>query len=388
MKAVAIIGMNYGDEGKGHITNFFCDGNALGIRFNGGAQAAHAVFLSDGRNHIFHQFSAGSLRGARTLLANHFIVNPIFFAEEYAALAKKTKLREIFIDPRCRVTTHFDMLINSFASWYTHKHNTTGVGINETIERSKFRQLRIGMRDLMEWTPDQLKAVLHKIAAEYVPYRIKRLKLPIDKYKAYYYRMLKNPMRTIESYIGTTQFLLQKSVVWPADNLIDRFLAKDPARHLVFEGGQGLLLDQGRKQYMPYLTRSSTGLKNVLETLRTVKTPIELEVYLVTRSYLTRHGDGPLFNEFKLPYEKIKEIANPYNQYQGPMRYGFLKEAWYKDAISELVFNGHKKLPKRLANYKVSVAVTCTDHVDFDLEEFGHVKIISNGPTEKDIKFV
>lgn len=386
MKAVAVIGMNFGDEGKGHITNFFSDENALNIRFNGGAQAAHAVYLSDGRNHIFHHFGSGSLRGARTLLASHFIVNPILFAQEYEALSGKTNLRETFIDPRCRVTTHYDMLINSFSAWYLRKNDTCGIGINETIERNRFRQLRIGMRDLIDKPVDQLKSVLRIIEKEYVPYRLGKLGFPADDFEFYCGKRLKDPEKTIESYFEAIKFMMNHVVVWPDDNLIDRFLAKSPGRHLIFEGAQGLLLDQNRKEYMPYLTRSNTGLKNIFEILRTVRTPIELDVYLVSRTYLTRHGDGPLFNEFALPHGKIEELSNPENPYQGKMRYGSLNKTWYDAAIEEIKSNG--KHPKCLSDYNFGVALTCMDHVKLDMKDFNHIKIISNGPTEKDIKLL
>lgn len=386
MKAVAVIGMNYGDEGKGHITNFFSDENALNIRFNGGAQAAHAVFLSDGRNHIFHHFGSGSLQGARTLLASHFIVNPIRFVDEYEALSQKTDLREVFIDPRCRVSTHYDMLINAFSSWYHRKHDTCGIGINETIERNQFRQLRIRARDLVNKSEDQLKSILQTIENEYVPYRLDKLKLPKSMFRSYCSKRIKNRKETMEAYLRTIKFVMAKSVVWPDDNLIYRFLTRSPARHLVFEGAQGLLLDQHRTEYMPYLTRSSTGIKNVFEVLGTMRTSINLDVCLVTRTYLTRHGDGPLFNEFSLPHAKITEPANPENPYQGKMRYGHLNKDWYNKALKELQHNN--KYPKCIAKYEVGVAMTCMDHINLDLADFNHIKIISDGPTEKNINKV
>ena len=99
MKAAAVIGMNYGDEGKGHITNYLSNSDTLNVRFNGGAQAAHAVCMADGRSHIFHHFGSGTLKGARTLLANKFIINPMVFAAELYALSAKTDMREVFVDP-------------------------------------------------------------------------------------------------------------------------------------------------------------------------------------------------------------------------------------------------------------------------------------------------
>jgi adenylosuccinate synthase len=392
MNSVAIIGMNYGDEGKGHITNYFSSPQALNIRFNGGAQAAHAVYHSDGRHHIFHHFGSGSLRGARTLLSNAFIVNPILFAEEFGTLSEKTNLKEIFIDPRCWVTTHYDMLINSFAHKVRSTNATAGVGINETVERSRFRQLRINMRNLLEFSNGQLKSMLEKIEHEYLPYRIEKLRYPWDEFQRYYKKTIKQPDKLINNYLETVRFILDKAVVWPDDNLIDRFLAKDKKRYLIFEGAQGLLLDQHRKEFMPFLTRSNTGLKNVFRILRTVKTEIDLSAYLVTRTYLTRHGDGPLMNPFDLPHQEIEEPTNPENKYQGKMRYGYLDEKWYYQAIKEI--EEDQKYP-----HSTGVAFTCVDQVDpiriksvagpfikdGSIKDFDNIKCISSGVTEKDV---
>lgn len=397
MKAFAVIGMNYGDEGKGHITNFFSDDKTLNIRFNGGSQASHAVFLSDGRFHIFHHFGSGSLRGARTLLASHFIVNPLIFVKELQELSSKIRMREVFIDPRCRVTTPFDMILNEFNAIYHKKNNTCGVGINETVERSMYRQLKINMSDFKEKSDDDLRSILNIIRNEYVPYRVKELKLPHDEFNNFFRKCFDNENKAIESFLKIRQQMINYfTVVWPDDDLIDKFLAKDKDRKIIFEAGQGMLLDQNRKEFMPYLTRSSTGIRNVAELLKTVKTPVDLDVYLVTRAYLTRHGDGPIWNHEtdKLPFAGIEDQTNFDNQWQGKMRYGFLNYQWYCQAIEET---------EKLIDGSVNVAMTCLDHTGNgplfyssdgnmnlkkgSIEDFPRLKIISKGKTENDCFF-
>lgn len=399
MKAVAVIGMNFGDEGKGHIVDFLSDKDTLNIRFNGGAQAAHAVFLSDGRNHIFRQFGSGSLQKARTLFASHFIFNPIFFAAEWEELSKKTSLQEVFIDPRCRVTTIWDMLINGFSSFYRKKNDTTGVGINETIERSQFRQLRISVRDLIDKDKKILAETFKLIRKEYVPWRLEQLSLPYSEFQHYSEQIIRDIKGTEEAFIDTIEAMLQCVVVWPDGNLIDRYLNKDKGRRIVFEGAQGLRLDQNRKNLMPYLTRSNTGLQNVFDCLRKVKTPLELDCYLVTRTYLTRHGDGPIWNEVKKPYDSVEEPTNTENFYQGKMRYGYLNKSWYGLAVKEMKGYIDSHLPKCVSKVNLFTAFTCLDQVKGDLiysingskdfiigsiEDFENVKIISKGIRETD----
>jgi adenylosuccinate synthase len=403
-KAAVVIGMNYGDEGKGHITNFLSDEDTLNIRFNGGAQAAHSVCLADGRSYTFRQFGAGSLRGARTLLARNFIFNPFFFAAEWQGLSKIIKLREIFVDPRCIVTTPYDMLINEFNCKYKNKHDSTGIGINETVERSQFNQLRLTVKDLAEKKDSDILVILKRIEREYVPWRLGILRVPFSLYLDDCKKKIKGFDELNNQYIGLSNEMKRCIVVWPDDNLIDRFLAKDEKRHIVFEGAQGFRLDQNRTELMPYLTRSNTGLQNVFKVLSTVKTQIDAQIFLVSRAYLTRHGDGPVLNEAAMKEYKIDESTNPENPYQGKMRYGYLDKFWYNKAFVEISDYISAYTPTCIQAIRVNSAITCLDQcpgekiiyysdyynqlMNGSIKDFPHIKIVSRGITEKDCYFI
>lgn len=373
---IAVIGMNYGDEGKGHITDYFSELHTLNVRFNGGAQAAHAVFHSDGRNHIFHHFGSGSLSGARTLLSHHFIVNPIIFAQELEVLAPQIPKNKFFVDPRCIVTTPFDMLINSFASTYLKKNDTCGMGINETIERSRFKQLCINVRQLFDYTEDKLLSILEKINNEYVPWRLEQLGLPQDEFKKYFSKPV--PMT---AYLNVIRFMLNHVYMWHDSDLIDKFIAKK--RQIVFEGAQGLRLDQNRIADMPFLTRSNTGIKNVLSIIRSMKSHVDLQTVLVSRTYITRHGDGPLKNECAM---NVDEVSNPENQYQGKMRYAPFDISYLEEAVDETIKTFDKHVPDNLGDFKIGLALNCLDQIKLDLDQFtNRLKYISKGPTKNDI---
>src|SRR5262245_8541204 len=104
-KAFIIVGLGFGDEGKGLATDYFCSRhkNALVIRFNGGQQAGHTVFFKSGRKHIFSNFGAGSLRGVPTYWSKYCTFSPGFFLDELKLLKISPKF---FIDKCCPVTTH------------------------------------------------------------------------------------------------------------------------------------------------------------------------------------------------------------------------------------------------------------------------------------------
>jgi adenylosuccinate synthase len=88
---------------------------------------------------------------------------------------------------------------------------------------------------------------------------------------------------------------------------------------LVFEGAQGLLLDQ-TFGFFPHVTRSNTGTKNIIKILENFPIIDELKVNHITRVYTTRHGAGPLSYEQDFP-ERIIDNTNHSHLFQGALRY-------------------------------------------------------------------
>ena len=86
-----VIGANFGDEGKGKLTDYYTKNadNCIVVCSNGGAQRGHTVLKSDGTRHVFHHFGSGTLNGADTYLPEDFILNPLVFREEWEELKKK-----------------------------------------------------------------------------------------------------------------------------------------------------------------------------------------------------------------------------------------------------------------------------------------------------------
>ena len=119
MKTVKIvIGSNYGDCGKGLMTDYFAreakeqNRSCLVVCHNGGSQKGHTVVSPNGIRHVFHHFGSGNFEGADTYLSSEYIVNPIIFNKEYAELKRKSAITRCYVDVNCRLNTPFDMLIN------------------------------------------------------------------------------------------------------------------------------------------------------------------------------------------------------------------------------------------------------------------------------------
>ena len=275
------------------------------IRFNGGAQAGHTVVSPEGIRHIFSHFGSGTLAGASTYLSKYFIVNPILFNREYDVLIKKGIVPRVYVSPECIVTTPFDMMINQVIEKRRDgdRHGSCGYGIFETINRNTHHHFT-----LVEWWENDFRSRLKLIRDEWLPNRLRQLRLnSYDLDPSYKDDAL------IEKFLDDCWLFLERT---RADTLNAERAA---ARTIIFEGAQGLLLDQDNTADMPYLTPSNTGLRNVMTLAESMGMGIdEIEAHYVSRTYLTRHGPGPLPNEMDMG---LTCKTNVENTWQGKLRY-------------------------------------------------------------------
>src|SRR5512144_1318791 len=290
----AVIGANFGDEGKGHITDYLAAKdplNTLVVRFNGGAQAGHTVVDPKGRRHVFHHFGSGTYAGAGTYLSSYFVVNPMVFVPEFDKLNLENTIPPIVVcDPNCLVTTPYDVMLNQAIENQrgAARHGSCGLGVWETIIRCGDPAFRLRASELLDQTA--LLKKLKLIREKWVPVRALALGLEEEI-----------PHLMDDRIIG---HFIEDSAVFAAV-VVQRRWNHEYAmgwERLVFEGAQGLALDKDRG-FKPYVSTSNTGLKNVRDLLLRAELTDSLNVYYCTRPYLTRHGAGPLSQEIeKLPY--------------------------------------------------------------------------------------
>ena len=364
-----VIGSLWGDEGTGHMTDILCsqNENTLNVRFNGGAQASHTVVTPDGKRHAFRHFGAGTFADAKTYLAEEFIVNPVAFAFERNELAKRFGIKPIvFVNPNCIVTTVWDVFINQALEVMRDKnrHGSCGYGINETVERSKHSRYRLTVKDL---TNEQfLRKRLTDIQNEYVSQRLKdEYGITIQELPKEYQELINYPENIEMCMFYAREFL--ENVLIARNSVIARF------DNVVFEGAQGLLLDQNNVEYYPHVTSSNTGIKNVMTILKDLKYAGQVDIYYMSRCYLTRHGAGPFKNELgEKPYKNISDPTNIPNEFQGALRFGYLD-------FDLLVREIQKDLKNLNVSAKIHVVFTCLDQVDVKVKyiEDGIVKSIA-----------
>ncbi len=297
MRARVVIGANFGDEGKGLITDYLCSqGAGMVVRSNGGAQAGHTVVTPEGDRHVFGHFGSGSFLGVPTFLSQFFVCNPIVYFKERTELLALDVDPVVYAHPDCLVTTFADMMINQALEEKrgSGRHGSVGMGVNETIVRSQIPELKITMSDL--WNGINLESRLAQICGKYAQFRTGK---PLDE-----------PAMVQKFIEGCTAF---------ANHIHPLGIAQ--CKEPVFEGAQGLLLDQNNKEFFPHLTRSNTGIKNV-RTLCAQAKITDIETYYVSRTYLTRHGAGPLPGED--PKLRFADDTNLEHAWQGTLRFAKL----------------------------------------------------------------
>lgn len=314
-KASVVIGSNYGDCGKGLITDYLSNEDTIVVRHNGGSQAGHTVVTPEGKEHVFSHFGSGTFRGAKTFLSSHFVVNPMLFLKEYKILRDKgVDSPRVHIDGMAYVSTPYDLMLNQHSEKIRGnlKHGSCGVGFGETIERcdaawKKDYPTTIVFGDFMYRR--SLEERLLTIRDKYVPERCRELGFTAEQLE---YWMDPN---------------IAMNFLYDCVDMLDitRYgrMPELMTNDIVFEGAQGLMLDMDHHQF-PHVTRSKTGLHNTIYLAKSFGFD-KLDAYYVSRTYLTRHGAGPLRYEMRdFPYLGVEEKTNKANDHQGKFRYAYL----------------------------------------------------------------
>lgn len=357
-----VIGANFGDCGKGLMTDYFSQKpNSIVVCSNGGAQRGHTVTTPDGIRHVFHHFGSGTFNHVSTYLSEDFIVNPIIFKQEYDELMKLGYVPNVYVNQDCMLTTPFDMMANQIIEENRgkNKHGSCGLGIFETIKRYK-----AGITDV----DDHIR--------EYYLEQFERENIILtDEWSRIF---LDNGI--FEHFLDDWDFMNNHSLAISDNYFLNQF------DNIVFEAAQGLLLDQNNTEYFPHLTPSNTGIKNPKRIIENVEwnEEINIETCYVSRTYLTRHGTG------KFPSECDKNQINKYifdktnipNPFQDTLRYGTLD-------LGEL----YSRCSKDVGDFgnKKSLAFMHCNECNWDDEELiglfkGWNIYYSDGETREDIR--
>jgi adenylosuccinate synthase len=357
-----VIGANYGDEGKGLITDFETrrTGATVVARFNGGSQAGHTVVDGE-RRHVFGHIGSGYFAGANTYLSSAFLVNPLTLRQEASQLSTVHAISpDIIVHPNARVSTIYDMAINSLAELNReNRHGSCGLGINETVTRSE-QFFAIRASDLFNEDTSELEERMHLIFSKWVPQRLKDLDIDLERMSSI--KEAQPALSVLAEHSEGRAIIMSHYAQMYMRLLGDKF-AFDP---VVFEGAQGLALDENLGAF-PHVTRSITGLPSAVLAASELNRQVISPVY-VTRCYLTRHGAGPMPHEgepFTTDGSNPHDPTNVHNEWQGTLRYAPLNLQQLKYLIDEDLERG-RVVAKICGNVQItapSIAVTCLDQV-------------------------
>jgi adenylosuccinate synthase len=393
MRTIAVIGKNFGDEGKGYTCSRLASSlkKSLIIKHNGGGQAGHTVEDPEGKwRFIHHQIGAGAEYHVPTLFADSFMPDLFQLGKEVKEFTELFGFQSIlYSEKNARVTTIDDVLLNMGAEFARGKnrHGSCGMGIEECVQRNA-AGYEITLEDIATMSnPDLLHRLKH-IRKEYTGKRaeILRIQAPesskdkkqsnlmnlstastssnpsnsttFSNFSNPYYEMLNNET-VLENFVEEVKQNVKLLTLVDADR---KWL--EGFQHLIFETGQGLLLDQDYEAYAPHLTSSKTGIHNPAIFLEKRGLSLDEAIY-VTRPYVTRHGNGPLpceVDRSELPGVG-EDLTNQPNEWQGTLRYAKHEslEAFFapvlrdRDSVNCLERMGETKRSK---HPKLSILVT------------------------------
>jgi adenylosuccinate synthase len=324
-RVILTAGLGFGDEGKGSTVDFLARHHKtdLVVRYNGGAQAGHNVITPDGRHHCFSQFGAGTFAGVQTYLSRYMLVNPITaFAEakHLEALGESGAMSLLLVDPEALVTTPYHMALNRMKelSRGNKRHGSCGLGIGETVEfavQNPKLALRVG--DLYD--TGTMARKLRVMRSYVMDWFVSEASWDKEKHETGLreFNLISDIQTRKETITGFLEFTKKVNMV-DSDWFVKAFKGMD---HIIFEGAQGVLLDENYG-FFPYVTRSDCTFANALELLSPVIKDANIQRLGITRAYMTRHGAGPFLTEAK-SFDVLSETDhNKTHDYQGAFRSG------------------------------------------------------------------
>jgi adenylosuccinate synthase len=284
MKTVAVVGTQWGDEGKGKIVDLLAADADVVVRFQGGNNAAHTLVV-DGEKFILRLIPAGALHpGKVCVIGNGTVVDPVALAEELAALRARGRftdasLLKLSCDAHMVMPYHRAIDRAREARAGKLAIGTTGFGIGPAYED---KVARVGLRFDELNNPARFSEKLARNVAEKNVYLRAVLKAKPLKGQEIVDQM-KRLRRVILPYLCDTGAYLAEAV--------------DAGKRVLFEGAHGTMLDVDHGTY-PFVTSSNCIAGAVFSGAPLA--PGRLDAVLgISKAYTTRVGAGPFPSEIK-----------------------------------------------------------------------------------------
>ena len=360
MRADILLGLQWGDEGKGKVVDVLTPNYDVVARFQGGPNAGHTLEF-EGQKYVLRSIPSGIFQGDKVnIVGNGVVLDPALFKEEAEALAASGHdlRKRLVISKKAHLILPTHRLLDAAyeAAKGKSKVGTTGKGIGPTYTDKISRNgLRVG---------DLLKDFDQKYAAA----------------KARHEQILKNlnfeyDLKDAEQkWMEGVEYLKQFQLV-DSEHLVNKLLKE--GKSILCEGAQGTMLDVDFGSY-PFVTSSSTICAGACTGLGMAPNKIG-DVYGIFKAYCTRVGAGPFPTElFDEVGDKIRDLGHEYGAVTGrKRRCGWidlvaLKYAIMIDGVTKLIMMKSDVLDsfetiKACVAYKVNGEVI--DYFPFDINE-------------------
>ncbi|WP_044641400.1 adenylosuccinate synthase [Risungbinella massiliensis] len=362
MSTVVVVGTQWGDEGKGKITDYLAESAEVVARYQGGNNAGHTIVFG-GTRYKLHMIPSGIFYQDKIcVLGNGMVINPSALIEELDYLVGHgVKLDNLRISDRAHLIMPYHLRLDQAEelSKGTSKIGTTGKGIGPAY-MDKAARVGIRVGDLLN--PKRFAEKLKRNLEEKNRILEKIYQLDGFEFEEIYNSYLQSAER-IRPYIMDTSVVLNDAV--------------DEGKRVLFEGAQGVMLDIDQGTY-PFVTSSNPVAGGVCIGSGVGPTKIH-QVVGVAKAYTTRVGDGPFPTELHDEIgNQIREVGREYGTTTGrPRRVGWFDSVVVRHArrvsgITGLSLNSLDVLTG-LETVKICTAYRCNG------------KIIDNYPSDLDL---
>ena len=325
MKLDVVLGLQWGDEGKGKIVDVLAGRYPAVARFQGGPNAGHSLHF-DGHNFVVRSIPSGIFRdGSTNIIGSGVVLDPITFREECGNISK------MHIEPKEKIC------ISKKAHLILPTHRLLDAAYEAAAGKSKIGSTLKGIGPTYT---DKISRHGLRVGDILAPDFQERF----EKLKNRHLQLLKDlnfecePDKDEAEWMSAIEFLRGFKLI-DCEYFVNNWLDEKP---MLAEGAQGSLLDIDYGSY-PYVTSSSTTIGGVCTGLGVAPSRVG-HVYGIFKAYCTRVGSGPFPTElFDETGEKIREIGHEFGAVTGrPRRCGWLDLVALKytvmiDGVTDLI---------------------------------------------------
>ncbi|TFF91074.1 adenylosuccinate synthase [Candidatus Thorarchaeota archaeon] len=306
MTNLVVLGLQWGDEGKGKIVDVLAAGYDIVVRFQGGNNAGHTVKIGE-ETHKFRLIPTGAVRGKRAVIGNGVVVDPRTLVEEIRHLKKTGIAVNLLLSNRAHIITPYHVKIDELQERQRgdSKIGTTKRGIGPTYS-NKIDRLGLRVADFLPSPRDTVahfqEVILARQNALFGVEDSEELRTQFEECISL--------MQSLDPYVGDTGEYLRQAI--------------QRGELVLFEGAQGTLLDIDHGTY-PYVTSSNCSAGGV--SVGTGVPPSRVGPVLgVAKAYVTRVGAGPFPTELTDDVgQKIQTKGKEFGTVTGrPRRCGWL----------------------------------------------------------------